>query len=216
MATKTESTNSMPRWTTDSASMDRLEKLVLLTQRTELLKQLLLIPDEEDRVLKVQIRAILEKHKIAYSPPRGRVLDIRKPKQYSGRARFALAILLGLQVNNQDGGIVLDREGRILSTDVLDRLIFSYYRYLELHKLTTPDPAVNFEFFVKFWRSVHLGEAILTICGNCGSSYGNFRISASHHCPVCASLNLPKLPKKVSDVRVVDFESGLRCKSRFG
>lgn len=197
------------QWAADPAAMMRLEQIVLLTQRTDLIKQLLLIPDSEEQLLKSQIKVILAKHQIEYSPPRGRASDTKNPKQYGSRARFAIAVLLGLQMNTEDGGVVADREGRLLSNDVLDRLIYAYQRYLQLHRVNANDAAVSFELFVKCWQSVQVGDAVLEICDNCGSSHGNFRIAMAHHCPVCANLNLADLPKSATKSRSTYYGSAL-------
>ena len=192
-------------WATDPVALSRLEEVVLLTQRTDLIKQLLLIPDADEKQLKIQIKVILQKHQIDYAPPRGRPVDTKNPKQYGSKARFALAILLGLHLNNDDGGVIADGEGGICSTDVLDRLICAYHRYLDLQQVSPNEAVVSFDFFVKSWRAVQLGEAVLTICKNCGSTHGNFRIAMSHHCPVCSNLNLPELPKTRSKIQSVNF-----------
>lgn len=190
MTTASESINPIARLAMDVVALERFEKLVLLTQRTELIKQLLLVPDSQEYLLKSHIKAILEKHGLPYSPPRGRFGDSKNPKRYGGRVRFALAILLGMQMNTDDGGVVVDQEGRILSTEVLDRLIHAYHRYLQLHEISARDAEVSFEFFVQCWQSVQTGDAVLEVCGNCGSSHGNFRVAMTHQCPICVSLNL--------------------------
>lgn len=219
MEAKNSRTHVISQWAADPAAMVRLEQIVLLTQRTDLIKQLLLIPDSEELQLKSQIKVILAKHQIDYIPPRGRSIEAIKSKPYSTRTKFALAVLLGIHMNTEDGGVVADSEGRLLSTDVLDRLIYAYHRYLQLHRVSAMDASVSFELFVKCWQAVQLGDAVLEICNNCGATHVNFRVSMSHTCPVCTNLNLAELPKQVMRLRS-DFlstsDSFFRLSSNFG
>jgi hypothetical protein len=185
----------LSQWAADPATMTRLEQIVLLTQRTDLIKQLMLIEDGFEGQLRIQIKVICDKHNIPYVPPRGRTGDTKNPKQFYGRVRFDISVLLGLFLSSNDGGVVSSKEGRLLSTDVLDRLIFAYHRYLQLHRVTSAQATVSFELFVKSWQAVQMGEAVMANCTNCGSTYVNFRSAMQHQCPVCTSLNLAMLQR---------------------
>ena len=199
----------LSQWAADPATMTRLEQIVLLTQRTELIKQLMLIEDGFEGQLRLQIKVICDKHNIPYIPPRGRTGDTRNGKPFDGKARFGISVLRGLFLNSNDGGVVFSREGRLLSTDVLDRLIFAYHRYLQLQRGTSDKAIVSFELFVKSWQAVQMGEAVMANCTNCGSTYINFRSAMAHQCPVCIHLRLPVLKRQTIIRRMSQDDSCL-------
>lgn len=204
MDVKLNSAQIISQWAADPSAMIRLEQIVLLTQRTNFIKQLLLIPDAEEKQLRSQIKIILDKHSIVYTPPRGRQGGARNMKPLDSRIRYGISVLLGIHMNTDDGGVVVNQEGRLLSTDTLDRLIYAYHRYLQLHRVTATDATVNFELFVKCWQAIQLGDAVLEVCSNCGSAHVNFRVAMAHTCPVCINLNLAELPKQSNRVSNYD------------
>lgn len=171
-----------------------MKELVLLTQRTQLLKKLLQIADVDEKALKKQIKIICSNAGVEYNPPRGREGQQKKAKPHSSAIRYALSILMGIHLNCEEGGVVLDDSGRLLSNEVIDRLIYSYHRYLQVQDSLGDPRVINFELFVTSWESLQIGDASTAICVNCGSSHFKNNSDIEHSCPVCTSLKLAVKP----------------------
>jgi hypothetical protein len=202
-------------WAADPRTMVRFEQIVKLTQRTEVVRELLQVPEDQESLLRAQIRATLEKNEIEYVPPRGRPPETTNPKKYGRRERYQLAVLLGLQMSGCDDGALISQDRRIDPMEALDRLIYSYQRYLQLFAVNTKTAEISFEFFLKCWRSIQVGEADLETCTNCGGTFGNFRIAqVDHQCPLCIHLRLAELPQGSFTGRAQQVEISLHRAGR--
>lgn len=191
MASRARQFETVSRWAATPSFIPRLERLVMLTQRTELIMNLLRVPAEDERTLSAQVKTILEQAGVEYAPPRGKMGDRKNTRIYSPRVRFGLTVLLSLLDQFADESVLADDRGGLSIDETLDRLINTYLRYMQLQHIDSPrDAEVSFEQFVKCWEGLQNGEAHGENCDNCGSTYFNFVHVAAHNCPVCAGLNL--------------------------
>lgn len=179
-------------WTEDHRMMSRLESLSLLTQRTDFIVTMLGLPLSETCKVKQKIRTLLEKNNMTYNPPRGKFVLLDSSRRLNGAQRYALLILLRMMKTHKHRSIRLEDLGR---PEIVDLLIATFRRYLDLTRSSVADAPVSFILFVMTWRAEIEGKSTETVCDNCGSRYRNFSFSFSLRCPVCTNLELPNLPK---------------------
>lgn len=181
-------------WTTNPSVMLRLEKIIKLSQRTHFILELLALPERDISLVKKHTKILCERTRGFYNPPRGNSGGPTRPNYFTTKIRFGLSVLMSLMNGSADDGLADEGRG-FGSGEIVDRLINTYHLYLSLSKATPEEADVSFEIFVYSWRNIHLGQAVMDHCDNCGSIHYIFHNSPAQGCPVCCQLKLAILPK---------------------
>ncbi len=172
----------LSRWASDPQLMARFEAVVLLCQRTTFVKAILCL-EESETLIKQQIHAVCNRHGVKCVLARGITYTGIHGKSMTPVQRYAGSFLINTLLSTASGGIELN--GSIVTEALLDRLIYSYRRYLSVFRLTASEADVSFEMFYFIYRSYALGEVDLLVCDNCGSSFVNLKVYQSIQCPMC-------------------------------
>ena len=183
MSTRNKTIAELSQWAADPEKMARFEALSLLTQRTSFVKNLLRLRDHDD-VIRMQIQAVCAKHGVECKMPRGNGFDGVHLKSVTSHQRYIVSFLLSTLLATSCGGIDQSEDG-LESEGLVDRMIYTYRRWMSL-AVTTPSKAdVSFEMFCVMYRSYALGQVDLIGCNNCGANFVNLRVSSSIQCPLC-------------------------------
>lgn len=170
-------------WAADHEKMHRFEAVSLLSQRTSFVKALLCLSDNDD-LIRSQIQRICKKNEVACKIPRGNGFEGLYLKSLGPDVRYAASILLSTLLASGDGGLATTAAG-INHENLIDRMLYSYHRYLRLFLLPAGEAVVSFEMFFHLYKAYESGDIEISMCGNCDSTFTNFRVAQSIKCPVC-------------------------------
>lgn len=182
----------------------RFERLVLLTQRTRLIGELLSL-DWEDSLIKRLTRQTFEKKELTLKTPRGSGFDLVSSKSISPADRYDLTFLLNLlysvhlnpKVDTLASGTEAGGRYRLL-----DRLIYVYQTYQRTFRVGQ-DARVHFEKFHAAYLSFNSHDLGMEPCRNCSSLVLNFGSGPRLKCPVCQSHGHAVIPGKMAaDLRI--------------
>lgn len=201
MGARNKTIVELSQWAADPEKMARFEALALLSQRTSFVKNLLCLSDNDD-VIRMQIQVVCRKHNVACKVPRGSGFDGVHLKSVTIHQRYIVSFLMNILLATTHGGIGVSDDG-LDTENLLDRMIYSYRRYLSLAVMTPAEADVSFEMFYLLWKAYTLGQIDLHGCSNCGSSFINLRVSQSIQCPLCVTHKHAEVPGKVSVPHVV-------------
>lgn len=185
----------LSQWAADPQKMARFEAVALLCQRTSFVKQLLGLLNDNDDVIRLQIQAVCARNGIETSFPRGNPMDGFHFDYFTSQQRYGLSFLLNTLMATNCGGIEPSEDG-LDSENLVDRLIYSYRRYLLLAGVAASKADVSLEMFYMVYRAYVMGQIDLTGCNNCGSAFVNLRVSQSVQCPLCVAHNHAQIPGK--------------------
>lgn len=174
----------LSRWASDPKMVARFEAIALICHRTSFIKSILGL-EESEVLIRQQIHAVCQRHGIRCVLARGITFTGIHGKSMTPSQRYFGSFLINTLLSTACGGIELD--GNTVSESLLDRLIYSYRRYLSVFRLTAADAEVSFEMFYFVYRSYMLGEVDLLVCDNCGSSFINLKVYQSVQCPMCTT-----------------------------
>lgn len=205
MAGQKKKIAELSEWAADPEKMARFEQVALLSQRTGFIKTILCLPDQDDLILQ-QIQVICRKHEVPCKIPRGSGFDQVYLKALGPEDRYAISILLSTLLQCGDAGLTSTTEG-MSNTNLVDRMIFSYRKYLKLFLLPVADAPVSFEMFYHLYKLYQSGDIDVSACLNCDSSFVNLRVTQSIKCPLCqthrhAELKVGRAQSESNDVEV--------------
>jgi hypothetical protein len=188
---KNRSIAELERWTTDPVRLARLETLVLVCQRAPFIKSLLGLTDSTDRIRR-HIRLVCEFHDAECRVGRGPGYDGLHLREANVQQRYACSLLLGWLLRNDEGGIAQTEDG--LDSELLDRMLCTYRKYLALFVTTAARAPVSFEMFYTLYQAHAIGDVQMRDCDNCGSQYVMLRAAHLPICPVCAVHHHAQIP----------------------
>ncbi len=195
MAARNKTIVELSQWAADPVRMARFEELVLLSQRTAFIKTMLGLRDNDD-VIRMQVQAVCAKHGVECKMPRGNGIDGVHLKSVTSHQRYIISFLMNTMLVTTCGGIAQSDEG-LDSENLIDRLIYSYRRYLSLAVLMPSQAEVSFEMFYVLYKAYNMGQVDLSPCNNCGANFVNLRVSHSIQCPLCVTHKHAVVPGKI-------------------
>ncbi len=199
----------LSQWAADPQKMARFEAVALLSQRTAFVKKLLGL-NEPDMLVCKQIQAVCARHGVRCNMARGNGFDGVRRKSLYVNERYVASFLMNTLLATSDGGIE-DSESGLASDSLVDRLIYTYRRYLAQTYTQAGNTALNFENFCTVYQGYTLGEVDLTRCQNCGASYIHRRQVPSQ-CPVCVVHKHAGLPGRALVERHAEDEERRSCR----
>ena len=194
MAGQNKTIAELSVWAADPEKMYRFEAVALLSQRTSFVKSLLCLTDNDD-LIRTQIQRICKKNEVPCKIPRGTGFDALYLKSLGPEIRYAASILLNTLLASDDGGLATTVIGGINHQSLVDRMIYSYRRYLRLFLLPVVDAPVSFELFFNLYKAYESGNIEISMCSNCESTFTNFRVAQSIKCPVCQTHRHAEMPR---------------------
>lgn len=204
MAGQNKTIAELSAWAADPEKMHRFEAVALLCQRTSFVKTLLCLSDNDD-LIRAHIQRICEKNGVVRKIPRGNGFDVVYLKSQGPDVRYVASFLLNTLLSSGDGGLTSTRDG-INHVNLVDRLIYSYRRYLTIFMVSIEEAKVSFELFYHLYKCYESGEIEMTLCGNCDSIFTNFRVAQAVRCPICQTQRLAELPRTVLPAIPADAE----------
>lgn len=177
--------SQLSRWAADPARMARFVAVAVLCQRTSFVKSILCLDDPES-LIRSQVKAVCQLNGVKCVLQRGNSFSWIHGKSLTSIQRYHASFLVNTFNATNSGGLVLS-DG-IRSDDVLEKLLFSYHRYLTTFQRTAAEAEVSFEKFVFVRESCLIGEVDMMLCDNCESEYVNLRVY-SYQCPFCVMHN---------------------------
>lgn len=161
--------------------MYQLELLVTHTSRPALIKQLLDLQDEGDRVVRELIRTVERNLGVDRPPPKASMVSLDLPESTflrTGLDRYHASVLLALFETGPATGPQGD--------SYIEHLVQVYEIYLQLMQSHDSAPHISFERYV----SVVRGQEHLTFtnCNNCGSTHVRRKVDSTdsvRECPFC-------------------------------
>lgn len=161
--------------------MYQLELLVTHTSRPALIKQLLDLQDEGDRVVRELIRTVERNLGVDRPPPKASMVSLDLPESTflrTGLDRYHASVLLALFETGPATGPQGD--------SYIEHLVQVYEIYLQLMQSHDGVPHISFERYV----SVVRGQEHLTFtnCNNCGSTHVRRKVDSTdsvRECPFC-------------------------------
>lgn len=199
MAIRNATITTLGEWAANPAKMEQFTQVVLLTQRTAAVKQILCL-DEPDWLVIEHIRRVCDKHGVACSLKRGLGYVNTHAKTLNGPQRLHVSMLLNLYLGHPESGLAFASD-RIVTDGVLDRLIDVYRMYLHVVRATPETADVSFELFHFMVQSYYSGDLDISTCDSCAGAYVNLRVGPSAHCPTCVRLNLAKYSPRAAQFR---------------
>lgn len=188
--------SDLSAWAADPVKMQRFEAVALLCQRTGFVKSFLCLTDS-DSLIRDQIQRVCERHEFSYKVPRGTGFEVFHRKSMGPDVRYASTVLLNIFLNTDDGGLTF--ADLCISNDALvDRLVYTYRRYLRIFLIPVGESPVSFDLFVRIYKAYLSGEIEMAFCGNCDSRFTNFMASQSIKCAVCQTHHHAEIPKNVT------------------
>jgi hypothetical protein len=179
---KNKTIAELSQWAADPQKVARFEAVALLSQRTAFVKNLLGL-NEQDILVCKQIQAVCARHGVPCNMARGNGFDGVRRKSLYVNERYVASFLMSTLLATSHGGIE-DSESGLASDNLVDRLIYTYRRYLAQTYTQAGQVSLNFENFCTVYEGYTLGEVNLTECQNCGASYIHRRQVPSQ-CPLC-------------------------------
>lgn len=186
----------LSEWATNLKQMNRFEAVALLSQRTSFVKSLLCLTGNDD-LIRAHIQRICKKHGVAFKIPRGKGFDTLYLKSLGPEVRYAASILLNTLLASDDGGLAKTAIG-INHENLVDRMIYSYRRYMRMFLLPGADAPVSFELFFNLYKALESGNIEIAMCANCDSTFTSFRVAQSIKCPVCQTHRHAEMPCSTS------------------
>jgi hypothetical protein len=183
IAEKNKSIVELRQWAADPVRVQRFEALALLCQRTTFVKTLLGLTDR-DAAVRRQLQTVCARHGVECTLARGPGYDGLHLRWASMLQRYSCSFLLGSLLAGSDGGIEENEDG-LDPDNLVDRMIYSYRRYLDVRKTSVANADVSFEMFHALYRAYSLGDIDLLTCENCGSAYVQLRTAHVSQCPLC-------------------------------
>jgi hypothetical protein len=175
--------NELSALAADPEKMYRFEKVALLTRRTSLIKTLLGLT-ENDELIRAQIKRVCERHGVEPKVPRGTGHEDVHLKSLGPEKRYALSFLMGTLLGCGDGGWA-NNNAKLTNNNLVDRMVYSYRRYLQVFLLPIDQAPVNFEKFYYIYKKYEQNEIDMTKCQNCDSTFIDMRVMQDVKCPLC-------------------------------
>lgn len=175
----------------DPAWDDRFDALIRLTQRTNLILDLIGAKDISARRLKQHIDRRLEEFGLQPARPRGVGQSYKSTLFLETKFdRFDAAYLLALHFGTRGPGEFSEPEPSL--GRALDKMLESYLRYRsDLYPGNTQAARVEFETYWILLQGIRKGDIELVTCKDCGSRHPVLADSVSaHSCPACGVLDL--------------------------
>lgn len=181
-STRNRTIADLSQWAADPQKMARFEAVALLSQRTAFVKGLLGLR-EPNALVRMQIQAVRARHGLECNMARGNGFEGVRRKSLYVNERYVASFLMHTLLKTSDGGIE-ESESGLASDNLVDRLIYTYRRYLVLTRTGAAKAGLSFENFCTVYEGYTLGSVDLTECQNCGASYVHRREVPSQ-CPLC-------------------------------
>ena len=183
----------------------RFERVVLLTQRTRLIKDLLGL-DWKDSLVLLLTSEVFAKNEMTLKRPRGSGFDLVNSKSIGPTERYDLTFLLNLlySVHLNPKVDTLARTGVDLGGRyrLLDRLIYVYQTYQRTFRVGAT-ARVHFEKFHAAYESFTSHDLGMEPCRNCSSLVLNFGAGPRLKCPICQTHGHAVIPNKMAgDLRL--------------
>ena len=187
-------------WMCDPDQMRRLDAVVSLSQRTSFVKSVLSL-SEDDEIMRAAIRRSCERQGVECRIPRGSATTAINFRELTFEQRYAASVLLKSLHNTDDSGVAPGVQGHLVSSELLDRMLYVYRRYISLSSLQPVDAPVSFELFVLLRRQFVMSEIEFVRCDNCGSEHVSGKEMHSLACPICKVHNHAQRVRHRANVR---------------
>jgi hypothetical protein len=189
MATATTSKNvtiaALTEMLNDPMRLYRFTELATLTQRTTLVKSLLGLT-ESDIFIRTEIQRVRKHRGMDCRLARGNPAGPTQLRDLRSEERYMASVLMKMLTADNSGLLELDQEDNaLLGNAVVDRLIYTYRRYLGGLKMSVEDAPLSFETFVSIYRAWVNSEVEFVACSNCGSEHLSTMTAHSARCPIC-------------------------------
>jgi hypothetical protein len=197
---------------TDLETTHRLQQLLPLTQRTDLLRQLLGLK-ASNQIIGNQAKLICEQMGIEYRPPRGAMPEMLKKASLVPEARYHISAILApvLELMRDQPIDSLTPSGsKQASHHIVDLLVTSFRRHVRILGTTPRELPVSFEQIYIAWQALACEDTGLEQCSNCDSTYLVNNLSATSRCPVCRMHGHPNYSAKLGLVEKVNPNSADR------
>ncbi len=193
MAAKTRtSIQQLSKWASKPELMERFIQVALLSQRTLFIREVLLLEDESDAMIRMQVQYVCEQHGVETVFPRGNSYAGIHIKSLTPIQRLHATYLINLMRGSETSGLTF-ADG-IRADEMLDRLIVCFRKYLGLYKLQAHTAPISFERFHFLYKCYKNGAIDLTRCTDCESDFVNLRVHQSVQCPLCERMQLVRMP----------------------
>lgn len=195
----------LEEWASDPVALERFESVALLCQRTALVKQILGLT-QSDEFVRDCIRRVCDRHGVQNKLPRGSGLGAASWKDLSSEQRYMASVALKLMLASADSG--LERIGDAVdSVALVDRMVYSYRRYLNVARMTAGQAPVSFELMYVIYKAYQTADIELDHCSNCGADYISVQEGPKLKCPLC-QLHRHAAPSRSITERAQEDETG--------
>jgi hypothetical protein len=180
------SLKNLDDWITDPVQLLRLDALVVLTQRVSFIKSIMNLKSA-DSVVAAAIERSCQRRGLQCKFPRGKPASILNFKELSVERRYACSVMLKALYNNDDAGLEALDDGTLVGSELLDRMIFVFNRFIHQARIAPADAPLSFEHFAFLRSQYSLAELEFIGCDDCGSEYISGRHLQGVRCPICAA-----------------------------
>ena len=185
---KNKTIQTLAEWASDHEKLRRFESVALLCQRTSFVKSLLGLA-ESDEFVRNAIQRICQRHEVPCNFGRGRgLVDFFDARDLNADGRYMATVLLKMLLASDDSGMESSVDG-LISSDLVDRMVYVYRRYLNITRLEVERAPLSFEAFVLVYRAYSVAEIDLMGCENCGAEYLSTRRAHGYQCAICLTHN---------------------------
>lgn len=198
---KNKTIQTLAAWASDPEKLSRFEAVALLCQRTSFVKALLGLA-ESDEFVRNAIQRTCQRHEVPCNLGRGRgLVEFFDARDLNTEGRYMATVLLKSLLVSDDSGMESSVEG-LISSDLIDRMVYVYRRYLNTTRLDLERAPLSFEAFVLVYRAYSVAEIELMGCENCGAEYLSTRRAHGYQCAICLTHNHAARSKKAPGSRL--------------